>query len=226
MFTQANTERVEREKNAAITVIIGNPPYNVGQKSENDNNKNRKYKVWTGGSGTHTRRIRRRRNKNSLSDMYVKFFRWATDRLEGRDGIVCFVSNNSFVDQLAFDGMRKHFAAGLSAYRPYRPARQRAAEPEALRDDAQCVRDSGGRRNHARVKKRGAAPRLRYYRVPEMWRKERETGILGQGQCLVADADAGCEHTWLVPEHADEYRLALCTRRAFRSESRGLETNS
>ena len=38
----------------------------------------------------------------------MKFFRWATDRLDGRDGIVCFVSNNSFVDQIAFDGMRKH----------------------------------------------------------------------------------------------------------------------
>jgi len=40
--------------------------------------------------------------------MYVKIFRWAADRLNGRDGIVCFVSNNSFVDQIAFDGMRKH----------------------------------------------------------------------------------------------------------------------
>ena len=42
--------------------------------------------------------------------MYVKFFRWAIDRLNGRDGIVCFVSNNSFVDQIAFDGMRKHLS--------------------------------------------------------------------------------------------------------------------
>ena len=38
----------------------------------------------------------------------MKFFRWAIDRLQGRDGIVCFVSNNSFIDQIAFDGMRKH----------------------------------------------------------------------------------------------------------------------
>ena len=43
-----------------------------------------------------------------LYDPYVKFFRWATDRLQGRDGIVCFVSNNSFVVQIAFDSMRKH----------------------------------------------------------------------------------------------------------------------
>src|ERR1700677_313796 len=100
--------RVEREKKAAITVIIGNPPYNVGQKSENDNNKNRKYKEIDGRIRDTYARDSKATNKNSLSDMYVKFFRWATDRLEGRDGIVCFVSNDSFLDQIAFDGMRKH----------------------------------------------------------------------------------------------------------------------
>ncbi len=42
-MTEENTERVERQKKAPITVVIGNPPYNVGQINENDNNKNRKY---------------------------------------------------------------------------------------------------------------------------------------------------------------------------------------
>jgi len=54
-------------------------------------------------------------NKNALSDPYVKFFRWAADRLGDRNGIVCFVSNNSFVDQLAFDGMRQHLAQDFTA---------------------------------------------------------------------------------------------------------------
>src|SRR5262249_40112856 len=54
-------------------------------------------------------------NKNALSDMFVKFFRWATDRLEGRDGIVAFVSNNSFVHSLSFDGMRKRLAEEFDA---------------------------------------------------------------------------------------------------------------
>ena len=45
VMTEENTARVERQKTAPITVIIGNPPYNVGQINENDNNKNRKYKV-------------------------------------------------------------------------------------------------------------------------------------------------------------------------------------
>jgi predicted helicase len=46
-------------------------------------------------------------NKNALADMYVKFFRWATDRLKGQDGIICFVTNNGFLDGIALDGMRK-----------------------------------------------------------------------------------------------------------------------
>jgi hypothetical protein len=47
-------------------------------------------------------------SKIAVYDPYVKFFRWATDRLDGRDGIVCMVTNNGFVDGVAFDGMRKH----------------------------------------------------------------------------------------------------------------------
>ena len=114
MFTEENTARVARQRKAPITVIVGNPPYNVGQVDENDNNKNRKYSVIDG-------RIKQTYGKDSkatlntkLYDPYVKFFRWAMDRLNGRDGIVCFVTNNSFVDQIAFDGMRKHLLKDFS----------------------------------------------------------------------------------------------------------------
>src|SRR5436305_14520788 len=52
-------------------------------------------------------------NKNALSDPYVKAFRWASDRI-GDEGIVAFVSNNSFVESLAFDGMRQHIEKDFS----------------------------------------------------------------------------------------------------------------
>ena len=107
-LTEANTERVERQKEADINVIIGNPPYNVGQVNENDNNKNRKYDVIDQRIRETYAKDSKATLKNQLYDAYVRFWRWATDRLEGRPGIVCFVSNNSFVDQYAFDGMRKH----------------------------------------------------------------------------------------------------------------------
>ncbi len=45
LFSERNTERIQRERDAQIMVVIGNPPYNVGQRNENDNNKNRRYPV-------------------------------------------------------------------------------------------------------------------------------------------------------------------------------------
>src|SRR5574341_1913384 len=44
-ITEKNTERVQRQKQAPITVIIGNPTYNMGQVNENDNNQNRTYEI-------------------------------------------------------------------------------------------------------------------------------------------------------------------------------------
>ena len=107
MFVEENTERIQREKDAQIMVVIGNPPYNVGQRNENDNNKNRRYPVVDGRIRETYVKDSKATNRNALSDAYVRFFRWATDRLQGRDGIVCFVSNNGFLNGVAFDGFRK-----------------------------------------------------------------------------------------------------------------------
>ena len=95
-------------------VVIGNPPYNVGQVNENDNNKNRKYKTMDERvRGTYSNDSKAT-NKNALSDPYVKAIRWALDRVED-EGIVAFVTNNSFLDGVAFDGMRKHLADDCDA---------------------------------------------------------------------------------------------------------------
>jgi predicted helicase len=106
-FSTENTARVERQKRAPIRVVIGNPPYNAWQLNENDNNKNRKYKVMDRRVAETYAKDSKATNKNALSDPYVKAFRWASDRI-GDEGIVAFVSNNSFIESLAFDGMRQN----------------------------------------------------------------------------------------------------------------------
>ena len=88
-------------------MVIGNPPYNAWQLNENDNNKNRKYKEMDKEVSATYAKDSRATNKNALSDPYVKAFRWASNRI-GDEGIVAFVSNNSFIESLAFDGMRKN----------------------------------------------------------------------------------------------------------------------
>ena len=113
LFAPENTQRVESQKETPMFVVIGNPPYNVGQVNENDNNKNRKYP-------TMDRRVQetyvkdsKATNKNKLSDPYVKAFRWASDRI-GEEGVVALVTSNSFLNGLAFDGMRLHLAQDFS----------------------------------------------------------------------------------------------------------------
>jgi predicted helicase len=113
-MTAENAERVNRQKRSQIFVIIGNPPYNAWQLDENDNNKNRKYKTIS-KRVAQTYSIKSRATlMTSLSDPYVKAFRWASDRI-GEEGIVTFVSNNSFVDQVAFDGVRRCLAEEFSS---------------------------------------------------------------------------------------------------------------
>ncbi len=100
-----NTERIKRQNERKISVIIGNPPYNANQANENDNNKNREYKIID-------KRIKDTFIKNSTAqkaksyDMYSRFYRWAMDRI-GDEGIISFITNNSFVNSRTFDGFRK-----------------------------------------------------------------------------------------------------------------------
>jgi predicted helicase len=113
-MNEENAQRVKRQKDSPIFVIIGNPPYNAWQVNENDNNRNRKYsEVDSRISATYSKDSTAS-NKNALSDMYVKAFRWASDRI-GSEGIVALVTNNSFLDSNAADGMRRHLAEDFSA---------------------------------------------------------------------------------------------------------------
>ena len=114
LFALENTRRVEDQKKAPMFVIIGNPPYNVGQVNENDNNKNRKYPMMDAQVKETYAKDSTARNKNALADPYVKAIRWASDRI-GEEGVVAFITNNGFLDGVAFDGMRKHLAADFDA---------------------------------------------------------------------------------------------------------------
>ncbi|MDE0314312.1 MAG: N-6 DNA methylase [Candidatus Poribacteria bacterium] len=109
LFTQENTERVERQKKADMFVVIGNPPYNMGQVNENDNNKNRKYETVDKVLQETYTQDSKATNKNALSDPYVKAILWASRRIK-EEGVVAYVTNNGFLVGIAFDGMRKHLA--------------------------------------------------------------------------------------------------------------------
>jgi predicted helicase len=93
------------QKASPIFVIIGNPPYNVGQESENENNKNREYpEIDKRIKETYIEESTAQKTK--LYDMYARFFRWASDRLD-ENGVLAFITNRGFIDRRTYDGFRK-----------------------------------------------------------------------------------------------------------------------
>ena len=114
IFTIENTERVNRQTEKDMFVIIGNPPYNAGQQNENDNNKNRKYPEMDKRIEDTYSKDSKAQLKSNLYDPFVRAFNWASKRI-GNTGIVAFVTNNSFINARAFDGMRKHLAKEFNA---------------------------------------------------------------------------------------------------------------
>lgn len=111
LFSEENTSRVEKQKNTPIFVYIGNPPYNAGQANENDNNKNRKYPIIDKRVSDTFAKDSKATLLRKLQDPYVKAFRFAIDKVQQTgEGIIAFISNNSFIEDASFDGMRKHLA--------------------------------------------------------------------------------------------------------------------
>ena len=106
-FFRQNSEAVEAQRRTPIRVIIGNPPYSVGQKSANDNAQNQSYPIldqriaetYVAGS-TAT-------NNNALYDSYIRAYRWATDRLSPEEGsVIAFITNAGWIDKSSTDGFR------------------------------------------------------------------------------------------------------------------------
>ncbi|WP_040085390.1 DEAD/DEAH box helicase [Corynebacterium humireducens] len=100
-----NNSRIERQKKAPVRVIIGNPPYSVGQTSANDLNANLKYPTLDARISETYAAKSTATNKNSLYDSYLRAYRWATDRI-GNQGVVAFVSNGGWIDGNTGDGVR------------------------------------------------------------------------------------------------------------------------
>lgn len=109
-----NSARRKRQKQLDIRVVIGNPPYSVGQERANDNNQNVAYPYLDGRVRQTYAEQSVATNKNALYDSYVRAIRWASDRI-GSSGVIGFVTNAGFVDTGTFDGLRKCLADEFSS---------------------------------------------------------------------------------------------------------------
>lgn len=145
MFPQ-NSERVQRQKNAPIRVIIGNPPYSVGQKSANDNAQNQKYEKLDKRIAYTYAKLTNATNKNSLYDSYLKAFRWGTDRLDPKNGgVIAFVSNGAWLDGNSTDGFRKAIEKEFSSIWVFNLRGNQRTSGELSRKEGGKIFGSGSR---------------------------------------------------------------------------------
>lgn len=101
-----NSDRRARQMELPVKVIVGNPPYSVGQTSANDNAANLSYpNLDSRIRDTYAARSDAT-NKNALYDSYIRAIRWASDRI-GDAGVVAYVSNAGWIDGNTTDGLRQ-----------------------------------------------------------------------------------------------------------------------
>lgn len=141
-----NSQRVIEQKKAPLRVIMGNPPYSIGQKSANDNAQNQSYaKLDTKIATTYAAASSAGLNK-SLYDAYIKAFRWSTDRLDPENGgIVAFVSNGAWLDGNSTDGFRKCLEKDFSAIYVFNLRGNQRTSGELSRQEGGKIFGSGSR---------------------------------------------------------------------------------
>lgn len=145
MFPQ-NSERLEAQKKGPIRVIMGNPPYSVGQKSANDNAQNQSYTKLDARIANTYAKETKATNKNSLYDSYLKAFRWSTDRLDTKNGgIIAFVSNGAWLDGNSTDGFRKTIEQEFSAIYVFNLRGNQRTSGELSRKEGGKIFGSGSR---------------------------------------------------------------------------------
>ncbi|MFV8441861.1 DEAD/DEAH box helicase [Flavobacterium sp. LB2P44] len=144
MFPQ-NSDRVQRQKKAPLRVIIGNPPYSVGQKSGNDNAQNQKYEKLDSRIESTYAKGSNATSVKALYDSYIKAFRWSSDRLDKNGGIIAFISNGAWLDSNGMDGFRKSLENEFSSIYVFNLRGNQRTSGELSRKEGGKIFGSGSR---------------------------------------------------------------------------------
>ena len=177
-----NNERAIRQLKTPITVIVGNPPYSVGQKSGNDNNQNVTYESLDRSlAATYVAKSKATLTRNAY-DSYIRAFRWATDRL-GENGVIGFVSNGAYLDSVALDGFRQCLIEDFNSIYVFNLRGNQRTSGELSRKEGGKIFGSGSRTPVAitiLVKKKGVKKDgfVHYYDIGDYWTREQKLQII------------------------------------------------
>lgn len=140
-----NSDRLITQAKTPMQIVIGNPPYSVGQTRANDNAQNEHYENLEKRIADTYAAETKATNKNALYDSYIKAFRWASDRISETGGIIGFVTNAGWLDGSAMDGMRKCFEKEFSSIYIFNLRGNQRTSGEISRKEGGKIFGSGSR---------------------------------------------------------------------------------
>ena len=141
-----NDKQSEAQQSVNFQVIVGNPPYSVGQKSQNDDNQNEHYEELERSiNETYVAQATGVTNSNSLFDSYIKAFRWASNRLDNKSGVIAFITNAGWITSAAANGMRRCLQEEFSSIYVYHLKGNGRASGEQRRKEGENIFGHGSR---------------------------------------------------------------------------------
>lgn len=178
-----NSERVLRQMETPIHVLVGNPPWSSGQNSANENNANESYPTLDRRIATTYAARTQATNKNSLYDSYIRAFRWASDRI-GEKGIVAFVTNGGWLRSDSANGFRRCLSEEFSSIYVFDLRGNQRTQGEQSRKEGGKIFGAGSRAPVAitmLVKNPSSSERgvIRYHDIGDYLSREDKLSIVG-----------------------------------------------
>lgn len=211
-FFVENSKRAKRQKNAPITVIVGNPPYSIGQQSANDDNANLAYpKLDDAIRKTYLKYGSVGGGSNSLFDSYVRALRWASDRI-GTEGVIGFVTNAGFLNSRGADGLRKCLGDDFAQIYIINLRGNARLQGEARRATGDGLFGEGSKAPIAisilvkGAKARGVAGEIHYVETPDYATREAKIAMLTRAvgiEGLLSGDDSGFRS--IVPDKYNDW---------------------
>lgn len=237
---RSNNDRVVAQNNLDIRVILGNPPYSVGQTSGNDDNANLSYPTLDASIRDSYAKLSTAQNKNSLYDSYIRAIRWGSDRLlkSEQGGVLCYVSNGGYIDGNTAAGLRKTLYSEFHEVYVYNLRGNTRTSGERARREGGQIFGPGSRATVAvllLVKRPGdvEAARLHYKDIGDYLDREAKLNLVDQatlGSLNWQEITSNAEGDWI--NQRDErfhtfHPLSMKDGRnaIFASNGAGLQTN-
>ncbi len=205
-----NSGRRKRQKALDIRVIVGNPPYSVGQLSANDNNQNVAYSMLDARIRETYAAKSTAVLKNALYDSYIRAIRWASDRV-GKNGVIGFVTNAGFLEANTADGLRKCLAEEFSSLYVFNLRGNQRTAGEASRREGGKIFGSGSRAPIAislLVKRPDAKSfgEIRYHDIGDYLSREEKLEKIIQFSGVAGISEANDWQAIVPDEHGDWLR--------------------